>query len=222
MEALPQNTNRLYFICCIGRTGSNHLCQMLRSTGVMGYPSEYYNRAGSYDNFRKEWGGVPPANFFAQLCKRTRTANGVVGVKVAMDAMKLCLSTRPWWFDYLDIRYVHLQRRDTLRQAISLYRAYHSGIWSGANDHSKDPPYDAAAIFRTQVRIHSLTDKWKKWFSKSGIEPLPLWYEYLGVDSAVAVGDHLGVTIDPATVKSSAKVMRDDKTEEWVRRLEGG
>lgn len=219
MKPLHQNINRIYFICCVGRTGSNHLCQMLRSTEAMGWPSEYYNRAGSYDQFRRKWGNVEPDRFFPTLCRRTATPNGVVGIKVAMDAMKLCLATRPWWFDYLDVRYIHLQRQDTLRQAISLYRANGSGIWAGKNDLSRDPPFDANKIRDTQQRIAAVNGKWEQWFKASGIEPLKLWYEELSDRSALAVASHVGVRIDPGKIESKARIMRDDRTEEWLARL---
>ena len=64
------------------RCGSNFLCQLLASTGVLGDPREYFNPTG-----RRHYDGDPgypddPRAQLGRVLTTGRTGNGVYGVKI--------------------------------------------------------------------------------------------------------------------------------------------
>jgi LPS sulfotransferase NodH len=80
--------------------------------------------------------------------------------------------------------WIHVTRRDTFRQAISLWRAKQSGRWH-VKDQSAEPPidYDFAAIDRA-ARAIALQDRlWNDFFACAAITPLRLVYEDVVADS---------------------------------------
>ena len=115
-------------------TGSTVLCRGLAQTGIVGQPDEYIAIA-VYNRFAAQW-GYPPAyepatTRVARAMEQTATPNGVFAVHAYWYDFALLLRTirnaaEPTdWLDHVDRllvtpRYVHISRRDTGAQALSL------------------------------------------------------------------------------------------------------
>ena len=124
-------------ICATPRSGSNYLSQLLASTGVLGNPREYFNAPGRrrYDD-----PAYPddPHEQLRQVLTTGRTANGIYAVKVhyfQIAALKQVVDpTR----ELPHLRFIVLDRRDVLRQAVSWSRARQSsGAGSGSTRSKK-------------------------------------------------------------------------------------
>jgi LPS sulfotransferase NodH len=72
---------RGYTICTTPRTGSNFLCELLSSTGVLGRPREYFNGAGRRLHDDPTYPD-DPAGQFRRILTMGATPNGVYGLKV--------------------------------------------------------------------------------------------------------------------------------------------
>ena len=215
--------NIFYAICCTSRTGSTYLCELLQSTGVLGRPAEYLNTDAAHEpEWRKRLEISSDATlpeYLAALTDRRSTSNGVFGVKLTIDNMRRLHDVRR------PTHYVYLRRRDTLRQAISLYRAWKSGQWvkycKGPRD--KQVPFDREKIVHLRRAIHDHNRQWQAWFEERDVQPCRLWYDDLTADprgAVVTIARHLGCLLnDSVQVQANTLMMRDDVTQRWVKML---
>jgi trehalose 2-sulfotransferase len=131
-------------ICTLLRSGSYLLCDLLSQTDYLGYPAEYYDVANR--SFYNRLIGREKARdyniVFDYAMRIGTTPNGMFGVKVLwhqLHSLKqnfLRCGSYPDWQPTEIIhrllpspRYIHLIRRDKLRQAICYCRAIDTGIW---------------------------------------------------------------------------------------------
>lgn len=215
----------LYIIATTSRSGSTHLCRMLTSTRALGEPAEYYNVRVKPQRM-KLWNAANDLDYFRQMLLRTSTDNNVCGVKVATLAFENMRRELGPVFELLRPKYIWLRRRDTLRQAISLYRANETDIWHWHTHQAKPqavPRYDPRRIRQCQRQIENANESWADWFTSEQCQPLKLWYEDVTADPHKVVEQisaHLGIKNVPLrAIKSDLKIMRDETTESWVEKL---
>lgn len=227
--------DRAYFICATERTGSTVLCDLLSSTGAAGDPQEYFHPE-KRESFRAEWEAFNHQPFFAMAVDAT-SSGGVFGVKVH-SSHRPCVEQdlaevleRPQ-VDmhtgltevFSDVRYVHLQREDTLRQAISFYRAEATKRWNTLEPHSHpEPEYDAAAILDAHRRLTDLDRAWERYFGERNVCPLRMSYEEMVADGPAAfdrVVSFLDLPPSPVAHLEASRYEKqaDDRTDEWVER----
>lgn len=205
-----------YLICTNGRTGSNWLGQMLRSTRLMGSPLEFFNPGVINDQHDRV--GVArdcPDDAYWAAVRQMHATNGVQGSKVGWHVLKRAVAAvKP---DY----YVHLTRLDTLRQAISLYRAGVTKVWVRGNrksDPCPRPEIDVDAIL-SEERGLVQRDEWMCWyFAEHGVEPLTVTYEDIMADPPGVVrrvAEFMRIELpDGFQPRWTTLVQRDEWTEE--------
>ena len=120
------------------------------------------------------------------------------------------------------VRYVWARRRDTVRQAVSMWKAVQTRSWSadeGRDDRS--PAYRFEAIDHLRERFEADEAGWESFFHQYGITPLVVGYEdHLEADrsrTVRAVLDHVGIP-DPGDLPLQDPIPRqaDALSEEWV------
>lgn len=211
---------KTYAICCTSRSGSTYLCQLLESAGI-GRPDEYFNPTGK-PRGEPYWRAVVDAapgcgrvDYLTQLFDK-RTQGGFFGVKVStVGAMRFILDREP------KAKIIYLTRRDTLRQAISLYRAEKSNQWESGEPGGCDVPFDGAAIIRCRKRIESANNRWRQYLS--GKNFMPIEYERLRPypqTTILAIANWLGADLDAIPEASATcKIQSDQTTEAWLEKL---
>ena len=208
MEQLPIT----YFVSFVQRSGSNFFCEALSRTGISGKPTEYFTPhfPGS-----KEW-GVEIAGFEESIWARERgissfqrfldvvleesqTPNGVFGVKLAWNALEATLQKISELPDHLGLtdaellaavfdkpRFIHLERRDRVRQAVSWALAGQTGHWSSSQAASqpvlKEPSFDIEFLDGLYRLIGESQTGWANFFQQHQLEPLRLYYEDIAAD----------------------------------------
>lgn len=191
-------TQSTTLICSLPRSGSWLLSAGLEATGLGGHPQEYFRRELRRFYTRK-W-RIPvdaPASRYAGAALADATgANGVAGIKIHWQDFapliaglrnegregsdrELIESVMP------DVRWVHLVRRDRLRQAVSWARALDSDVWW----HSENVPAaerGSRGWDPDMEKIEALYDllarqeiEWQHFFRRSRISPLEVMYEEL-------------------------------------------
>jgi LPS sulfotransferase NodH len=230
------------------------LCEALTATGVAGEPREEFEQL-SHSGLRRKpreyfagladpsVGGLLPeepadlgeplpggpyADHVAAAIVRGTTSNGVFGTKLMWGHLDDFLARTRGDLDatFGDPAYVIVQRRDKLRQAISLWRAVQTQSWrrdsGGASAANAEPVFSAAAIAHLRGQLAEQEAAWGEFLAGRG--PLVLVYEDLAADlgSAVrAVLAHVGIEA-PADLDVAVPMRRqsDALTEEWVDRFE--
>jgi LPS sulfotransferase NodH len=200
------------------------------ATGVMGRPHEWlgwWRTRGTRD------GTLAGAR---EAATEGRTANGIAGIKLFPFYLEVALQHLQFsrWFPHAV--WVHLVRRDTLGQALSLWRASENAAWFDVREAAKGTPlpkegqvtkqtisheapaYDREEIARALEQIVAYEADWRRFFARTGITPVPLVYEDVMADPLQAlrmVADAIGVAL-PAGTKigpTAFRIQRDEETE---------
>jgi LPS sulfotransferase NodH len=167
------------------------------------------------------------------------TENGVLGTKIMWayfrDFVRLARRTR----GIEDVRpcevpgavlpnlrrFVWIRRRDTTRQAVSLWKALQTRQWRRDSDEELGGMglrFSFAAVNHLKLRIDEHNAAWQDFFDGCGVEPLRVVYEELVEDyegTVLRLLDGIGVPVPEnfAVEKPRMKRQADELSEEWVR-----
>jgi LPS sulfotransferase NodH len=233
---------RSYVVCSTPRSGSGLLCRGLASTGVLGTPLEYLNVAHR-GILSKRWGcGSDLGAYIAALHDRRSSPEGLFGIKVHWDQLVAARAEatggavdRFTWDVPEEVLsalfpnpvFVRIIRLDLDRQAVSLWRALHSNVWSiattgesgGADRHA---PYSLRGIEECRRAIEIGEACWTRLLRQAGVSPVTLTYEQLAfafAETVAMVAHHVrpGITVDVAAPPT--RVMADEYSIELLERL---
>jgi LPS sulfotransferase NodH len=232
-----------YIVCCVPRSGSWLLADLLDQTSAAGHPEEYFR-----PDYRKQWSdewGIDPegpySRYVTAALANTTTHNDVFGVKMHWYQLEWFISQLraipganrdatdaalvEQWLPQPD--YVHLHRDDTVRQAISYYRAAYSDRWFHlieddegrlASSPPVPPKPDWAHVRFLEESLISHERRWNEFFARSGIAPLEIRYEDMiraYEQTLRRVLDFIGVQLRPGTPLPSPRLRKqaDEETE---------
>jgi LPS sulfotransferase NodH len=178
-----------YLVCATPRTGTNFLCEVLSSAGVLGYPEEYFwQRSFWY----QRWGVSDFAAFINEVRGHGTSPNGVFGSKLMWEQVNDLVRDLALMFGMSDaspprlletafpnLHYLWLRRSDRIRQGISYYRALATKRWrsTDASGVQSDPPFNFEAI-QSLIRLCEWEDAgWQEFFESHAIARLVVTYE---------------------------------------------
>jgi trehalose 2-sulfotransferase len=235
-----------YLVCATERSGSTLLCELLAATGVAGRPEEYFEFLSATGRARQSreyfpedadpsirallappdapLAPVPHRLRLADALERGTTPNGVFGAKMMWAYLPDFLAHGEPEEQLGPLRWVHVERRDTLAQAISLWRAVQTAQWrAGDRDAGGEPVFHAGAIAYLKGRQEEHAAAWRAWFAERGIEPLEIVYEEFAQEPQPAICrvlDHVGVPSAGVHVpEPPIRRQSDARSQEWVDRF---
>jgi LPS sulfotransferase NodH len=235
-----------YLVCATERSGSTLLCELLAGTGVAGTPEEYFECLSATGRARqpREYfpadadpeilallaplqAPLPAVRWEARLAdarRRGTTPNGVFGAKMMWAYLPDFLAHGNPEQQLGPLRWLHVERRDTLAQAISLWRAVQTAQWRAEDrDSEVEPVFHAGAIAHLKGRLEEHAAAWREWFAGRGIEPLEIVYEEFAQEPQPAICgvlDHIGVpTAGVHVPEPPTRRQSDSRSQEWVDRF---
>ena len=167
------------------------------------------------------------------------TENGVLGTKIMWAYFRdfVRLARRTWGL--ADVRpcevpasvlpnmrrFVWMRRRDTTRQAVSLWKALQTQQWRKDSDEDisgGDLRFSFAAVDHLKLRIDEHNAAWQDFFEGCGVEPMEVVYEELIEDyrgTVLWLLDGIGISVPENFAVAEPKMRRqaDELSEEWVR-----
>jgi trehalose 2-sulfotransferase len=183
-----------------------------------------------------------PPNFEALVEDALRegtTENGVLGTKIMWayfrDFVRLARRTRglhdlcPCQVPGAVLpnlrRFVWIYRRDTTRQAVSLWKALQTQQWRRDSDEDvagQGLRFSFAAVNHLKLRVDEHNAAWQGFFDGCGVEPLEVVYEDLVEDyegTVLRLLDGIGISVPHnfTVKKPRTKRQADELSEEWVR-----
>ncbi|QSB13176.1 sulfotransferase [Natronosporangium hydrolyticum] len=232
-----------YVICGTPRTGSTLLCSLLRSTGVAGRPESYFRRPDA-ESLARRWelprgddGGWRFPDFLAAAIAAGSTPNGIFGVRImwgTLDELVAQLRAAAPVAGAADVellrqafgrlRFVYVERADTVAQAVSWARAEQTKRWQVGDAPSQEPPrYDRSRIAQLVETIEQQRAAWRRWFAEQHVEPYEVSYEELAADpTGVTEGvlDSLELVLPPgAAIRSRVPRQADELNADWIARF---
>jgi len=174
-----------------------------------------------------------------EALRKGTTENGVLGTKIMWayfrDFVRLARRT-PGLADIPPCevpasvlpnlrKFVWIRRKDSTRQAISLWKALQTQEWRRDTEEDVDGQglrFSFAAVNHLKLRIEEHNAAWQAYFERCGIEPSRVVYEEFVEayeESVLGLLEDIGVLIPKGFVVSKPKMKRqmDETSEEWVR-----
>lgn len=198
-----------FFICHTLRCGSTLLSDALSSTGIAGYPEEYFpERApdGSVyvatvaalkdpDTWQSDWTRNPFEECLERVLRSGTSPNGVFASKLKWFNMAYLDETlgrlhEPRGFSlpehlerrFPNLRYVWVTRRDKVRQAVSLVKARQSAEWKAMSAFPQRTGRLDYSFHVVDVALRRIVQEecgWEEYFRHAGITPVTVVYEDL-------------------------------------------
>jgi len=231
---------RTVLIATHPRSGSSLLAEALYFAGGLGCPIEYFHR-GFRPGLAARWGTASLAEHVAAVHRHRTEPAGTLGVKIFWrDVAEMAAERDPDRFallpdmipdavtaeDYRAIaallepilpnpRFVHLERTDRVRAAVSGLAAVQTGLFRVTPDtdtqSAKAVAYDFDRIDGLIAQSDFAHGHWRNYFAATGVKPLALTYEQLAADYGAAVRrvlDGLGcdAPVPPARMRRQADV----------------
>lgn len=233
---------RSYLVCSTPRSGSNLLCEALKNTKLAGRPHQYF-WVPKVDKWAEKYDLDPETDFTGYVrgvVEKSATSNGIFGLKSMWDfllAFEQRLRATPEFADFPgplhellaavfpDLRYVHITRRDKVKQAVSLVRALQSDLWTSQQQESRPPKadlhFDPEAIRAMLRDLDEAEAGWESLFTAAGVRPYSVAYEDL-VDAyeetAIGVLQYLEIPLPAKVTFGERKLQKqgDGLNEEWA------
>ena len=193
-----RHPRRCYLICAIARSGSNLLTDGLHATRRAGRPKQFFLPKFEAE-YRAKHGFSERGNFAGYvrgIIQATATSNEVFGFKVMGWYLEGFLARlrqtddfgRPGGGDvdllqaaFPRLKFVHIVRRDNVRQAVSKARATLSGHWKVKDGDGADSPpeFDADLITRCLEDGRRDHTAWSRFFERNKLPRHVVEYESL-------------------------------------------
>jgi trehalose 2-sulfotransferase len=238
-----RHRRRCYVVCTIPRSGSNLLTDGLRDTRRAGVPKQFFLPKAE-SRYAAELGLDPAADYPAYVhgvVNAKITHNEVFGFKLMSwyldDFLKRLRDTRVFGDAATDdlsllqnafprLRFVHIQRRHKLRQALSTARALQTGVWKvqkGATA-MQEPQFDAELIEQSLREAERQEKIWQDFFERLGVRPFEVEYEKLCQDYEGAIRgvlDFLKISLPRGTRIGAPVTIRqaDEISHMWEERF---
>jgi trehalose 2-sulfotransferase len=221
-----------YIIAMTPRSGSSHLCDVIKTGKLLGRPGEMLSR-DFIPNILKNVPGHTPDEYLSHVFRALRSSTGISGIKCSWFQFKdfRAAMTAP---DVVDnMRYIYLTRRDLTAQAVSLYRATQTKVFHTNVEHSAESlakldelPYDYEQIKFWRTHIKTQETGWQRFFVEKNIFPLYIQYEDIDANvAAVAqrIAAYIGRPRAAREVQPEASIFRkisSRKSVEWTARFD--
>jgi trehalose 2-sulfotransferase len=232
-----RHPRRCYVVCAIPRSGSNLLTDGLHATRRAGRPKQFFLRASvaHFAALHRLNSATDFAAYVRDITKATATSNEIFGFKLMSwyldDFLGRLRETRTFGapatsdLDLLRnafprLQFVHILRRNKLRQALSKARAVQTNLWKVQEGRSAqgDPQFDANLIEQCLRESEQQEKIWERFFQRISIEPFRVEYEKLGASYEGTIREVLNflkislpgrVRIGaPVTIKQSDEISR--------------
>lgn len=214
--------SRSYVLCTNMRSGSSHLCALLQSTGVLGFPGEWLRGDGCPGPDGHEPYPTDVEEQMRLMLRAGATPNGVCALKMFPHHFDQTLASR-WAERMPGLKYVQLIRQDLLGHAISLSIAHQTESYNHLTPERNPPFYSRDHIQHCMSYLAGGRARWSMFFARNGICPLVVTYEALCEDPQAvvdAIAGHVGVAeARIGNLPVEFRVQRSQRTSEWRERF---
>lgn len=174
-SAMKVEAARTYALVGSPRAGSNWLCQLIRDSGALGAPGEYFqdDQLRSSSKYSKNAADL----VWQRALGLGRSTNGICAIKIFPDQLKYWPSAN--FVSFLSrCKLVHLRRKDVLDQAISWSIGFQTGGWASfMNTRGRTAKYDAQLIEQRLATIVADNLAWDLAAERWDNQTITLYYE---------------------------------------------
>lgn len=215
--------HRHYVIFFTARSGSTWLTSVLSATKQLGVPEEYINPDFLLDVCTAVRARTQ-VDMFQVLFRRRKTPNGVFGIEVRHIDVELFGIEQFFSIFGPQTVFFNLWRDNMVSQAVSLYRAVHTGRFHSTDPRqAPPPPYDGDGIKRWMTHLLNTENKNLKLLASEGRPARFLRYEDILRHEATTVAmiaDALRVDVAPSQPNGDAPATPERLGDTWNKTAE--
>lgn len=220
-----------FCIASAPRNGSTLLAGAIWSSGRLGRPDEYF-RPGDEALWADRWGLEWPnrdgyAAYVAAMLHASTTPNGVFSMKLfpshALGVTDTVFAPGSEHFGDLELKLVHLRRRDKVRAALSEWKAQMTGQWVRLAGEPR-PEVPRSPRSSELTKFHEHQHAWDRFWCGAradGVDWIELFYEDVAADVGAAV-ERIGDLVGEPDVRCDRVVPPIRQTEPidevWINR----
>jgi trehalose 2-sulfotransferase len=212
---------RKYLIASTQRSGSYFLSYLLRGTGKLGAPFEYLH-PDRLDRWRETLATSDLRESLRRLFEVRTSPNGWFGIKAHWNHLEFGQAHAG---DLLHFeKFIRIERRDRLAQAVSLALARQTGSWMSIQQKAAEPRYDERKIAHALSILDRDSQAWDRWFRVANVEPFFVYYEDLAADPLGILNAVLAhFKVAPLKNLPSVPMAKQGSqlNEDWKRRYSG-
>jgi LPS sulfotransferase NodH len=204
---------------------------LLQKTGKLGRPGEFefLNPRGGVQMFLGRCHAKNLYEYFGYLRHEFSTPNGRFGMKATYPDFQPLIQRKAIAKLLGPVQFIHLTRRDVLRQAVSSALARKRNYWHAYNGKDTMPPdedleIDEAMVLRLVDQVLLERQSWERFFTLYGIQPLRITYEDMLADHRAVLDSvfrYLDMPIDARRFHAEPETQRlsNDVNERWVEEI---
>lgn len=224
--SVKRNPKTCYIVCSAPRSGSNFYSSLLTATELAGRPEEHFDPWQPGQTPAESPNGLLyGADYVEGLVRRGTTENGVFGTKAQFNEITSYVGlARLAGLFPVEPKYLFLERRDVIGQAVSLAIARQTGQFFWNDPPQRHPTYNPDQIRCCLEEICNQNRGWRTHFWEHGIEPFHVLYEDLVSKTSAVILDtlqFLDVTVPKgfSTPRSTLKKMATSLNREWAEKF---
>lgn len=218
-------TNQILIIATTGRSGSHMLGHALHKTGCFGFPLEYVNPS-NLPAWQKRLGVDDVSEVIREIKKIRTSPNGVFSIKLHYSHIEGLGGFEGMQKLFPDAFFVHLTRKNILKQAISTVIAEQTGVWISVQKPKENvtTSYSFNAINRAMRQIVLDNASWKYFFEASGSRYIEMDFDELQKNlmlSIKKIAKLLDMDVDASLIPEEqvTKKQSTGLNEEWRQRF---
>lgn len=218
-DGLPLKT---IIIASEPRVGSSLLTHGLIDAKAIGQASEFFNPLHMLD-YSLRWGQLDHADYLSKLYRFRTTEKGVFCVKCHWHHFEPFAK----YFDLGKTFFIRIQRKNVLRQTVSLFKAQENKAWSHIRVPAKELrncDYDFEKLQKARNHVLNLKKSWSHFFDSNKIDTTDVFYDDLDGDYRSSVAKLASLILDrnvsPQEIPPSRlKIQRDEISEYYYTRF---
>ena len=228
-----------YIVCTTPRSGSSILGELLKNTGIMGIPDEYF-LPQNQRIWQKAWNTPTFSEYVAEVLRRGTSSNGVFGMKMMcgyfgtfskqirhLPGNRYLTPHSALDTVFPKLSYIWIRRRDKVRQAVSHAKARQTNIWTTTDELApttmKKPAFSFQQLDFMVRELEAYDAAWQRYFAVHAIRPYIVFYEdfiehyqatVLNIMSYLCIPVPERIHFTPRLLRKQA----DEESEGWVHR----
>lgn len=220
-------TTKVFVIASAYRAGSTMLATTLWEKGAFGAPWDYFNFENKeMDIMMARLGAASLDEYVAKLFELRVSSNGVFSTKTHFHHFNSALQQSAELRRRLaDARYLYVNRRDKIAEAISMAKALQTNSWMSFASARRAPLFYSREFIGDCLReVMRQTEDWWRWFGSCAIEPYVVDYEEFIADVPAGVAEiahwlDIEFNADEEVVLPKVERQSDDINREWKERF---
>jgi len=219
-----KKASKFLIIASTGRSGSHMLGHALQKCGCFGFPLEYVNPS-NLTQWKKRFHKDNLHDVLSEIQHHRTSPNGVFGIKIHYSHIDQFNGFNNLKDYFPNAYYIHLSRKNALKQAISMSIAEQTGVWiSGQKPKNNNPQYSYKAIEKSLRQIIIDNASWQYILEANACNYMQMDFDFVRNNLALSIqklAEFMDIKLDSGKFPDDqvTKKQSNDLNSEWENKF---